>query len=115
MGLKTKTNMIIGKRVLGILAGLALGAIAAILFAPAKGSKTRKQIINKGNDFVDELKSKFDEFRDLITEKLKSTENDAEELVDKGKAKYDDAKKDVKNAAAHFKHNGAADINHATS
>jgi gas vesicle protein len=104
-----------GKVVLGTLAGLAIGAIAGILLAPEKGSTTRKQIMNKGDDYVDELKSKFDEFLDSLTEKFKSTKKDAEVLVDKGKAKYDVAKKDVKNAAANFKRDAAADIKHATS
>ena len=42
-----------GKVVLGTLAGLAIGAIAGILFAPEKGSVTRKQIMDKGDDLVD--------------------------------------------------------------
>jgi len=95
-----------GKVVSGTLAGLAIGAIAGILLAPEKGSTTRKQIMDKGEDYVDGLKS--------LTEKFKSTKKDAEGLVDKGKAKYDDAKKDVKNATANFKHDGTADIKHAT-
>ena len=82
-----------GKVVLGTAAGLAIGAITGILFAPGKGLSTRKQILNKGEDYADELKS--------FTEKFKSTKKDVEALVDKGKAKYD--------------HDGTADIKHATS
>ena len=104
-----------GKVVLGTVAGLAIGAIAGILFAPEKGSTTRKQIMDKGDDYVDGLKSKYDEFCDSLSEKFKSTKDDAEELADKGKAKFDDAKKNVENAAANFKRHGAADFNHATS
>jgi len=85
-GLKQNSIMSTGKVVLRTLAGLVIGAIAGILFAPEKGSTTRKQIIG-----------------------------DAENLAKKGKAKYDDVKKDVKNAAANFKHDVVADINHATS
>jgi len=97
-----------GKVVLGTVAGLAIGAIAGILFAPEKGSVTRRQILDSGNDFADEIKSKFDEFRDTITEKFENTKKDVEELADKGKSTYDDAKKDVKDAAGNFKHYGAA-------
>ena len=86
------------KVVLGTMAGLAIGAIAGILFAPEKGSKTRKQIIDKGDDYVDELKSKFGEYSDSLSGKFDSTKKDAEDLVEKGKAKYDEAKKDVKHA-----------------
>ena len=42
-----------GKVVLGLLAGVAVGALAGILFAPAKGSKTRKRIMNKGENYAD--------------------------------------------------------------
>ena len=51
-----------GKVLLGVLAGITAGAIMGILLAPEKGSKTRKQIIDKGDDYADELKSKFDDF-----------------------------------------------------
>jgi hypothetical protein len=64
---------------------------------------------------VDKIKSKFDGIVDSVTGKFESTKRNAENLVERGKAKYDEAKKDVKNAAANFKHNGTADINHATS
>ena len=103
------------KVVLGTLAGLAIGSIAGILFAPEKGSKTRKQIMAKGNDYVDELKSKLDEFSDSVKERFESTKKDAENIAEKGKAKYDDVKKDVKNVAANFKHKGVANVKHATS
>jgi len=114
VGLK-KSIMSTGKVVLGALAGLAIGAIAGILFAPEKGSTTRRQIMDKGDDYADELKSKYNEFRDSVTEKFESTKRDLEGFAEKGKAKFDDVKKDVKNAATNLKHDIAADINNATS
>jgi len=57
-----------GKLLLGVLAGVAAGAVLGILFAPAKGSETRKKISKKGEDFADGLKAKFDEFLDSISE-----------------------------------------------
>lgn len=91
-----------GKVILGSLAGLAIGAIAGILLAPDKGSTTRKKIMDKGDAYADELKSKYDEFRDSITEKFEGAKKDLEGFVDKGKGKFDDAKKDVKNASANL-------------
>lgn len=82
-----------GKIVIGTVAGLAVGATAGILFAPKKGSKIRKEIMDKGEGYVDGIKSKYGEISDSITEKFKSTKKDAEEIVDNGKAKHDDAKK----------------------
>ncbi len=48
-----------GKIVLGVLAGLAAGALIGILFAPDKGSETRKKIVRKGEDYVDSLRDKI--------------------------------------------------------
>ncbi len=47
-----------GKIILGVLAGAAAGAIIGILFAPDKGKDTRKKIIHKGEEYVDNLKEK---------------------------------------------------------
>lgn len=38
-----------GKLVSGLLAGLAVGSILGILFAPEKGSETRNKISDKRN------------------------------------------------------------------
>ena len=89
-----------GKVVLGTLAGLAIGALAGVLLAPEKGSTTRKKIVDKGDDYLDKMKTMFDEFSDSLTEAFKNTKKDAEEFVDKGKETYNDVKKDVKNAVA---------------
>lgn len=103
------------KVVLGTLAGLATGAVVGILLAPEKGSTTRKQIKDKADDYADELKLQFNEFRSSLTEKFESAINDAEILAEKRKSKYDDAKKDLKNAAEDFKNDVAAGIKYATS
>lgn len=97
-----------GKFVLGTLAGLAIGALAGILFAPEKGSETRKQIKEKGGDYVDELKTKYNEFLNSFSEKFNGTKKEAERFVDKGKAKFDDAKKVVKNVTENFQHDGGS-------
>jgi len=104
-----------GKVALSALAGLAIGAIAGILFAPAKGSTTRRQIMDKGDEYVDGVKSKLNDVRDSVTDKYESAKRDVEGFVEKGKARYASAKRDVKNAAADFEHNVEADINQATS
>ncbi len=81
-----------GKVLLGALAGVAAGALLGILFAPKKGSKTRKKIIKKGTDYADGLKEKFDDFVDTATKKYDSARNEAETLI----AKFGECKKEVK-------------------
>jgi gas vesicle protein len=58
-----------GKIAIGVLAGVAVGAILGILFAPDKGSETRKKLTRRGSDLVDELKDKVDSLSDSLTQR----------------------------------------------
>jgi gas vesicle protein len=49
------------KILLGILAGVAGGAILGILFAPEKGSKTRRNIAFKGINYAEDVKDSFED------------------------------------------------------
>lgn len=104
-----------GKVALGALAGLAIGAIAGILFAPEKGSVTRRQIMDKGDEYVDGAKSKYNDMRDSITDKYESTKRDAEEFVNRSKAKFGQAKRNAENVAADFKNDAEAEFKETTS
>jgi len=59
-----------GKVVLGVLAGVAVGAALGILFAPDKGCETRKKISKKSEDVMDEIAEKFNELLNNLTEKI---------------------------------------------
>lgn len=74
-----KNNQVI----LGVLGGLAAGALLGILFAPHKGTKTRKMILNKGEDYAGELKNKFDSLYDNVTNQYNGVMKDAKEYVSK--------------------------------
>ena len=58
-----------GKVLLGVLAGVAIGAALGVLFAPDKGWNTRKRIAKKGEDLTNDLRDKFEEFLDTIWKK----------------------------------------------
>ena len=88
------------KILLGVLAGVAVGALLGVLFAPDKGSNTRKKLLNKGEDYADALKEKFDELLGNVIDRSESANQDAEELVSKGKAKYEEVKNEVLNSVA---------------
>lgn len=85
-----------GKVLLGVLAGVAAGALIGVLFAPAKGSRTRRRILRQGESYVDGLKEKFNEYADTISEKLEHAKEEVSAFAQKGKEKFEEAEKEVK-------------------
>jgi gas vesicle protein len=52
------------------LAAMAAGAVAGVLFAPAKGSVTRRRISHQANMYADEIKDSFEELADTVSQSL---------------------------------------------
>lgn len=85
------------KIILGVLGGVAVGALLGVLFAPEKGDKTRRKIMDKSNDYADELKDKLDTLLGTINKKYEKIWSEGEILLAEGKSKFDDAKNEYKN------------------
>jgi gas vesicle protein len=73
--------MSVGKLLAAILAGVAAGAVLGILFAPEKGSKIRKRILNKGERSAEELKGSYDDFYESIAEKFETPKPKSTEIL----------------------------------
>ena len=60
-----------------VLIGAAIGAIVGVLFAPNKGSITRRKLHRKGN----QIKDKINDLKDAINEKIDTLKEDAEDMA----------------------------------
>jgi len=89
-----------GKVLLGVLAGVAAGALLGILFAPDKGSVTRKKIAKKGELLAEELKGKFDEFVNSMSEQYEKVSDDIHESAEQFNPGSPRAEKEPKTAKA---------------
>jgi gas vesicle protein len=70
-----KSNNTTEKMVAALLIGAAVSGALAILYAPNKGSATRKKLFKKGEEVKDNLQEKYEALlkkKDEIKEKMNS-------------------------------------------
>lgn len=71
-----------GKVLLSVVAGAAAGALVGILFAPHRGTVTRKKISRQSGAYANGVKEKLNEIVDSITEKLEKVRSEATEYAE---------------------------------
>ena len=75
---QNRTNMSVKNTMTALVAGVAIGAVAGLMLAPATGDKMRKKLMKRGDKLCNRLT----------------------DLIDQGKDAVDDAEKSMKGAAA---------------
>ena len=73
-----------GNTFAGILAGIGIGALIGVLFAPEKGSETRKKIATKGKDTLDDVKNKYEETIEYLSSKLDDAKKQGFQILEDG-------------------------------
>lgn len=87
-----------GKVLLALLAGVAAGALLGVLFAPEKGSVTRKKISKKSDEYAEALKEQFKEFIDNLSEKFEDAKETVTHAAEENRNHSAKTEKDAKTA-----------------
>ena len=69
------------KILIALGAGLVVGGVLGVLFAPDKGSETRRKIANAPKDFADKFKSKIKLGKEKVEDLLKKVNEEEPEMV----------------------------------
>src|SRR6185295_14610881 len=97
-----------GKVLSALLLGAAAGAVLGILFAPDKGTDTRKKIQGSAENLMDQLSEKINEIKESLAGLKDKAKSAAEDLKDSAMSKAEqikaEAAEELSNAKSRAKH-----------
>ena len=77
-------------RLTTFIKGLSIGFILGVLFAPDKGSSTRRRISGVASDIKDDMADTFDDITSIVSEKISDIKNMVSNMTDKAKDEFGD-------------------------
>jgi gas vesicle protein len=87
-----------GNSFLWFLAGLGVGAVVGVLYAPKSGAETRAELCNKFEEGREFVSTKFEDGREFVTTKAGEVRVKAEDWAQRGKEVLDQQKQQVRSA-----------------
>ncbi len=88
-----------GKVILGVLAGLAAGALMGVLFAPDKGSESMSRITKKGDEYLNSVRERFNSILDAISGQFNGGKVEASDFRETSKNNSKESKREVQPSA----------------
>ena len=85
-----------GASLLGFLAGAAIGAGVALLYAPQSGADTRKKIKDASGRVVDDVKEQYEKISDEAKKSMDQVKANAEKAMSNVKNFFEGAKDSLK-------------------
>lgn len=82
--------------IIGLLAGLAVGAVLGVLFAPESGKTTRERLSDKALGLADNVKDGLHSLKDTVSNGRESLRGFKDEVVGKVKNKANAVAQDYK-------------------
>lgn len=81
--------------IVGLLAGGAIGALVALLFAPKSGKELRADLKLKGEEYLDEAEKYISEAREKAKELINEGKKRSEKIISEAKMKSQEIIKDA--------------------
>ncbi len=88
-----------GKLILGVLAGIAAGTLIGVLFAPDKGSESIKKITERGESYLDSIKSRFNALLDAMSGQFNGGKVEISDIGETRKVNSKEAKREMQSSA----------------
>jgi gas vesicle protein len=79
------------KMVGSLLLGAAIGGLLGVLFAPNKGSDTRKKILSKGEDLTSTMKEKINTFIEDVKSEFDAAKEKGNGMIENAAARVQQA------------------------